>query len=84
MLTGPMQQQFVERILSNNPEIRPEMRDMIERVAAGAGFRVVSMILAVCVYTVFGMLGGLLGVAIFRRNVPPPPPPGTVDVLPPE
>lgn len=35
------------------------------------------------VFPVFAMLGGLLGVAIFKRN-PPPPPPGTVEVLPPE
>ena len=33
---------------------------------------------------VFGMLGGLLGVAVFKKNAPPPPPPGTMDVLPPE
>ena len=31
---------------------------------------------------VFGMLGGLLGVALFKRRHPPPPP-GTV-ILPPE
>jgi hypothetical protein len=37
------------------------------------------------VFPIFAMLGGLLGVAIFKRNVPPPaPPPGTVEVLPPE
>ena len=24
---------------------------------------------------IFGMLGGLLGVAIFKKNAPPPPPP---------
>jgi hypothetical protein len=28
------------------------------------------------------MLGGLLGVAIFKKNAPPPPPPGTIDVTP--
>src|SRR5687768_13825181 len=38
MLTGPMQQQFMDRILSSNPEITPEMRDMMERLATGAGF----------------------------------------------
>jgi hypothetical protein len=31
---------------------------------------------------VFGMLGGLLGVAMFKKNAPPPP--GTADVMPPE
>jgi len=31
------------------------------------------------------MLGGLLGVALFKKNAPPPPPPGMIiDVLPPE
>jgi hypothetical protein len=35
---------------------------------------------------VFAMLGGLLGVPIFRKTPPPPPPPppGTVEILPPE
>jgi hypothetical protein len=35
------------------------------------------------VFPIFGMLGGLLGVAIFKKN-PPPPPPGTVEILPPQ
>ena len=33
--------------------------------------------------SILGLLGGLLGVAVFQRNPPPPPPPGTVEVLPP-
>jgi len=33
---------------------------------------------------VFAMLGGLLGVALFKKkDLPPPPPPGTVEILPP-
>jgi NhaP-type Na+/H+ and K+/H+ antiporter len=35
---------------------------------------------AVCVGAIFGMLGGLLGVALFRRKDLPP---GTTEVLPP-
>jgi hypothetical protein len=38
----------------------------------------------VFISTVFGMLGGLLGVAVFKKDAPPPPPPGTIEVLPPE
>ena len=83
MMTGPMQQQFMERILSSNPDIPPEMREMVDRFAADTGFRVLGLLFNVVVYTVFGLLGGLLGVAIFKRN-PPPPPPGTVEILPPE
>ena len=36
------------------------------------------------IFPIFGMLGGLLGVAIFKKNIPPPPPPGTIEVLPPQ
>ena len=39
-------------------------------------------ILYIVVFPIFAMLGGLLGVAIFKRT-PPPPPPGTIEVLPP-
>ena len=34
------------------------------------------------IFPVFGLLGGLLGTAMFKRNTPPPP--GTVEVLPAE
>jgi hypothetical protein len=37
----------------------------------------------IVIFPIFGMLGALLGVAIFKRQ-PPPPPPGTVEILPPE
>jgi hypothetical protein len=36
----------------------------------------------IVLFPIFAMLGGLLGVAIFKKT-PPPPPPGTVEVLPP-
>ena len=84
MLAGPMQQQFVERILASNPEVTPEMREMLERFATGTGMRAAALLVSIVVNTVFGMLGGLLGVAIFRRKLPPTPPAGTVEILPPE
>jgi hypothetical protein len=40
-------------------------------------------IVFIVVFPIFGMLGGLIGAAIFKKT-PPPPPPGTVEVLPPE
>jgi len=82
MMAGPMQQQIMERILSSNPDVTPEMRDMIERLATSSGFRVIGLLITVVVYTVFGLFGGLLGVAIFKKNLPPPPPPGTIDLPP--
>jgi hypothetical protein len=50
---------------------------------AAAAF-VFDLVARVFLGAVFGMLGGLLGVAMFKKNLPPPPPPGGVQVLPPE
>lgn len=83
MLTGPMQARWMESLLSNNPDVPPEMRDAIEsatRGSAGVLARLVGAIVSVIVFAVFGVLGGLIGVAIFKRNLPPPPPPGTIDI----
>jgi hypothetical protein len=84
MMMGPLQRQLVERILSANPDLPAEMRDMVDNMALGPvaiAFRFVWMTV---IGAIFGMLGGLLGVAIFKKNVPPPPPPGTIEVLPPQ
>ena len=85
---GPFQRQLLERLVSSRPDVfPPEMRDTLERAeAAGRGplrivFGIVFMLVA---GAVFGMLGGLLGVAVFKKDAPPPPPPGTIEVLPPE
>jgi len=82
MIAGPFQQQMMERILSQNPDVTPEMRDMMQRLTATSGLWIVGLIFSLVVYSVFGVLGGLLGVAIFKKNLPPPPPPGTIDVSP--
>jgi hypothetical protein len=55
----------------------------MERWATGAALQTVGALVNVVVFTVFGMLGGLLGAAVFKRNAPPPPQ-GTIEVLPPE
>ena len=83
MIAGPFQQQFVDRILSGNPDIPPEFRELFQQTATGAAAVAIMFIFNMIVMTIFGMLGGLLGVAIFKKNAPPPPPPGTVEVLPP-
>jgi hypothetical protein len=83
MMAGDMQQQMMERVLSENPEITPEMRMWIERLTATSGLWIVGLLVSLCINAVFGVLGGLLGVAIFKKNLPPPPPPGPIDVPPP-
>ena len=85
-MMGPFQRQLMERILSSQQDIPPETRDMLERAgAAGTGPAALALKFCFSIVTgaIFGMLGGLLGVAVFKKTVPPPPP-GTIQVLPPE
>jgi hypothetical protein len=81
MLAGPMQAEWIDRMMSSNPEVTPEMREMMQRLTS-SGAKLVTSIVSIVVYSIFGLLGGLIGVAIFKRNLPPPPPPGTFDVPP--
>jgi hypothetical protein len=83
MMSGfGFQEQWMDSVLNSNPDMPAEVRDMAERLAAGAAFGVIAFIFNFCASLLFGTLGGLLGVAIFKKNVPPPPP-GTVEILPP-
>ncbi len=84
VMMGPFQRRMVEWVLSANPDIPAETRDMFERPGTGATILAVKFAFGIVTGAIFGMLGGLLGVAIFKKNLPPPPPPGSIEVLPPE
>ena len=85
MVFGPFQQQMIQRMIAANPDVPQETRDMIERFTAGGAIiglaLFIKIVFGICVDAVFGMLGGLLGVAIFKKKDLPPP--GTAEVLPP-
>jgi hypothetical protein len=74
MMVGPMQDEWMRRIIQGNEDMPPEMREMMERITAGNTMRVAGAVLNIIVSVVFGMLGGLLGVALFKKNAPPQPP----------
>jgi len=82
-LIGPYQRQIMERILASNPDVPAEARDAFQRFGAGAGaaMTIVGMMITIVIDVVFGLIGGLLGVALFKKKSPPPP--GTIEVLPP-
>jgi hypothetical protein len=84
MAMGPFQQRIIERFILSNPQVTPEMRDAVENMARGganAVMIVMRLFFGVCIGAIFGMLGGLLGVALFKKKDLPPP--GTTEVLPP-
>jgi hypothetical protein len=84
VVTGPMQQQILQRVLSN-ADMPAETRAMLENMntsARSGAMAVIGIFFSACIDLVFGMLGGLLGVALFKKKDVPPPP-GTTEILPP-
>ena len=84
MAMGDFQARLLERIASN-PDVPEETRRMLENIAFRSGavgvMRVVSALIGICVDAVFGMLGGLIGIALFKKKDIPPA--GTTEILPP-
>jgi hypothetical protein len=85
LMMGPVQQRMIERYVMSNPDIPPETRDMLGRMATRGAmgvFIVFRAIISAVIGMIFGMLGGLLGVALFKKKDVLPPP-GTTEILPP-
>jgi hypothetical protein len=81
MLAGPFQAQMIDWVLNTARDLPPEARSMLEEMRggvmgsalAGIGF-IVGLVFSLVVYSIFGLLGGLLGAVMFKKPLPPPPP----------
>jgi len=82
MMTGPMQQQMMERALNENPDVPPEVREWLAWATNTSSMWVIGLLFSLAIYAVFGTLGGLIGAAIFKKTPPPAPPGETIDVPP--
>jgi hypothetical protein len=84
MAMGDFQARLMERI-AQNPDMPEETRRMIENFALRTGavgvMRVLSALIGICIDAVFGMLGGLIGISLFKKKDIPPA--GTTEILPP-
>jgi hypothetical protein len=69
--TGPLWQEQVRSQIESNQEIPPEARDFIMNLITGRGIMFLLFAINLPVYAVFAMLGSLLGLAFFRKKVPP-------------
>ena len=82
--TSPLWQEEFRSQLENNPAISPEMRDQVIQFVTGRNIAILVGAIYLPMFAVFGMLGALLGVAIFRKKVPPmPQPPPPMPPMPP-
>jgi len=76
MLTGPLQQRLMSRVLENAGDLPPQFTSALERADRGLVMGLVFGLLAnLVLFAIFGMLGGLLGAVLVRKPAPPPPPP---------
>jgi hypothetical protein len=74
--TGAVWQDSIRVELEKAPTMTPEMREMIMNFITGRSLVLLLFALNLPMYAIFGMLGALLGVAIFRKKVPPAIPQG--------
>jgi len=81
---GPTEQRIIQRALESSQDVPPEVRSMLDNLASGGVLglmAIVGVFIRAIVFGVIAMLGGLLGVALFKKKDLPPP--GTTAVMPP-
>jgi hypothetical protein len=89
-LMAPIQEGLMAEFIRNAQDMPPEAREWIERLSGpgSAPFRYsMGFVLRFCAGALFATLGGMLGAAFFRNDVPPalggtyvpPPPPPPTD-----
>jgi hypothetical protein len=85
LVVGPLERALTTRVLDMAGNMPPEFQEVLQRInregPSGAWFivaHVLGLMMWLCVGAVFSTLGGLLGAAIFKKNLPP----GTIDATP--
>jgi len=73
--TGPIWQDQLRSQLESNPDVPPQFRDMMLNVMTGRGLALLQFAITLPVYSAFSALGALLGLAFFRKKMPPQAPP---------
>jgi len=79
LLSGAMGVQLMDQLretMNNNPEIPAEVRDRIASFMGGGAIALIVAAVTIPLYAVFSLIGALIGLAIFRKKVPPPASPG--------
>ncbi len=75
---GAAYREQIERVIASNPDFPPEaaqfLRALTEGGAANLGLIVIIFLMALVLFSIFGTLGGILGVAILQKKPPQAPP----------
>ena len=73
-VTGPVWQETLRQQMESNPDVPPQVRDMMMRLFTGGGIMVIWLVVTLPVYAGFAAVGALLGKAMFGKKKAPPPP----------
>jgi len=63
--------EVVNKLLDAYPEIPPEVEDILLQIQSTQGdlfFIIIGLIFALIIYSIFGVLGGVIAVSIFKKN----------------
>ena len=66
--------EMLREVFEQNNELPAEWRDRVMNFVTGRNIALLIFVINVPVYAVFSMLGSLLGVAFFRKKLPPQAP----------
>jgi len=70
MITGGIKRQ-IDKILEYSSELPPEVEDALIRIQEMGGemfFVIVGLVFSLIIYSIFGIIGGLIAVAIFKKK----------------
>jgi len=73
-LSGAALQEQIRSSMDQMGQLPPETREMITRITSGPSVLILVTVFNLFVYAVFGALGSLLGLAMFKKKTPPVPP----------
>ena len=68
---APIQARFVGEFARNARDLPPELLDMLDTIEAGKGPGLIYGFLLLCLSSVVAMIGGMIGAAYFKKDVPP-------------
>lgn len=63
--------EVVDKLLEAYPDIPPEVEDILLQIESTQGdlfFIILGLVFALVIYSIFGILGGIIGVSIFQKN----------------
>ncbi len=70
MFTGGVKRQ-IDKVLEYYSEMPPEIEEALLRIQEMGGelfFVIVGLVFSLVIYTIFGIIGGLIGVSIFKKK----------------